>query len=71
MINPWPGEDIRLIRNGKVVEAPVGERLIFKTASGDRLEFTHGHVLYLAVFYFTAHEECTAGPQPTKTCRHQ
>ena len=40
MINPWPGQAIKLIRNGEVEKVPIGKELIFKTAAADRLEIT-------------------------------
>ena len=39
LLNPWPRQAIKLVRNGEVEEAPMGKRLIFQTAPGDRLEF--------------------------------
>jgi len=35
LINPWPGEKVRLIRNGKLSETVAGERLSFKTGKNE------------------------------------
>ena len=36
--NPWPGNEVRVTRNGKSAESIAGARFTLKTSSGERLE---------------------------------
>jgi len=38
IINPWPGETIRVVRNGKPAESLAGERFKLKTSVDETLE---------------------------------
>ena len=36
--NPWPGQEVRLVRNAKPAETVAGNRITFKTASCETIE---------------------------------
>ena len=38
LINPWPGENIKLVRNGRSGETVSGERISFQTSVNERIE---------------------------------
>jgi hypothetical protein len=38
LVNPWPGKKIMLLRNGKKGETGSGERITFKTSTGETIE---------------------------------
>jgi hypothetical protein len=42
MVNPWPGRQMRLIRNGTPAEALQGDRVTFATTRGETLELRPG-----------------------------
>lgn len=40
IINPWPGNKVRIIRNGKLAETIVGGRITFKTGKNELIQLT-------------------------------
>ncbi len=42
LVNPWPGEEVRLSRNGKQAERLQGERISFRTSVGEEIVLEGG-----------------------------
>jgi len=40
VVNPWPGDDVSFVRNGKNAEKLTGNRFIFKTAPGETIQLS-------------------------------